>query len=238
MITQKGITSESHISFQNDENLSNTFREPIKIGLSEELDQCKIPKNILWKFLPTKKEGEKEYTLVLDMDETLIHYPENPIEEHDQDWYNLRPGLHKFLETMSKYFEIIIFTAGTQDYADYILDQVDFQKRISHRLYRQHTTQVGEVFTKDLGRLGRDLSKMVIVDNLSENFEKQKRNGIKIKSWYDNLEDTVLSDLSIILEEIVMRKPNDIRLQLEKQRDVLNKYTAKGESLPRVSIIL
>lgn len=58
---------------------------------------------------------------------------------------------------MAQYFEIVIFTAGTRDYADSILDQVDFFERISYRLYRQHTTQVGEVYTKDLEKLGRDL---------------------------------------------------------------------------------
>ena len=41
---------------------------------------------------------------------------------------------------MSRYYEIVIFTAASQDYADYILDILDKDKDlISHRLYRQHT---------------------------------------------------------------------------------------------------
>lgn len=37
---------------------------------------------------------------------------------------------------MSKYYEIIIFTAALQDYADFILDLIDKSNVISHRLYR------------------------------------------------------------------------------------------------------
>ena len=112
-----------------------------------------------WKdyFLPPKEESCKEYTLVLDLDETLIHYPDNNDCSFDQDFYLLRPGLHKFLDKMSKYFEIVIFTAGTKEYADYILDQIDFKKTISHRLYRHHTKPDEDVYQKDLDELGRDL---------------------------------------------------------------------------------
>lgn len=39
---------------------------------------------------------------------------------------------------MSKFYEIIIFTAALQDYADFILDIIDANKLISKRLYRQH----------------------------------------------------------------------------------------------------
>ena len=50
----------------------------------------------------------------------------------------VRPGTEEFLEQMSKYYEIVIFTAATQDYADWVLDKIDPEHHISHRLYRQH----------------------------------------------------------------------------------------------------
>lgn len=38
---------------------------------------------------------------------------------------------------MSKIFEIVVFTAAKQDYADFILDYLDPHKNlINHRLYR------------------------------------------------------------------------------------------------------
>jgi len=71
---------------------------------------------------------------------------------------------------MSELYEVVIFTAAMQDYADWVLNEIDKKKRITHRLYRQHALPKGARFLKDLSRLGRDLSKTIIVDNLAENF--------------------------------------------------------------------
>lgn len=79
------------------------------------------------------------YTLVLDLDETLIHF------EMDEDvdpaieepgYYLIRPGAIKFLNELAEYYELVVFTAAMPDYADWILDNVDRHKKISHRLYR------------------------------------------------------------------------------------------------------
>ena len=45
----------------------------------------------------------------------------------------------EFLTELSKYYEIVVFTAGVQEYADWVIDQIDHEKRIKHRLYREHT---------------------------------------------------------------------------------------------------
>jgi CTD small phosphatase-like protein 2 len=71
---------------------------------------------------------------------------------------------------MSKCYEVVIFTAAMQDYADWVLDALDADRVISYRLYRQHTRRTNHVFIKDLSLLGRDLSKCVIVDNVAANF--------------------------------------------------------------------
>lgn len=47
------------------------------------------------------------------------------------------------------------------------------------------------------------MNKIIIVDNISENFLLQPENGISIKSWYDDEEDTALSELSNLLAQIV-----------------------------------
>jgi len=105
---------------------------------------------------------------------------------------------------MAQYYEIVIFTAGMQDYADWALDQIGgdstvAQKTISHRLFRAHTLPCREFYIKDLSILGRDLTKTIIVDNISENFLLQPENGISIKSWYDDEEDTALEQLASLL---------------------------------------
>mmetsp|Transcript_27614 Transcript_27614/g.27474 ORF Transcript_27614/g.27474 Transcript_27614/m.27474 type:complete len:154 (+) Transcript_27614:202-663(+) len=56
--------------------------------------------------------GDIEYTLVLDLDETLIHYRD------DDKFYLVRPGVTQFLSELSQLFDIVLFTAGVKKYAD------------------------------------------------------------------------------------------------------------------------
>ena len=112
------------------------------------------------------EEESSIYTLVLDLDETLIHYS----EMGGEGYFRERPGVHRFLHELALLYELVIFTAGLQDYADWVLDQLDQKGLIRYRLYRQHASPTGMYFVKDLSRLGRDLSRTIIVDNTAENF--------------------------------------------------------------------
>merc|ERR1712098_375094 len=115
-----------------------------------------------------------------------------------------RPGAHDFLQRMNGYgYEIVIFTAATQDYADWVINQLDSEMRVHHRLYRQHALPWGPVFVKDMSRLGRDMERTLIIDNVQENYMFQPENGIFICPWYDDPKDTALFALTPLLEEIV-----------------------------------
>lgn len=75
---------------------------------------------------------EREYCLVLDLDETLVHY----FEVGSEGTFLVRPGCDQFLTEMAEIYEVVIFTAAMQDYADWVLNQIDKPKRITYRLYR------------------------------------------------------------------------------------------------------
>ncbi|CAI2385968.1 unnamed protein product [Moneuplotes crassus] len=181
-------------------------------GDNEELQVVDPP------YLPplTEKQQANTYTLVLDLDETLAHY----FEVGQEGRFLTRPGCQNFLKTMSKYFEIVIFTAAIQDYADWAIDQFDSEGYIKYRLYRQHALRCGSVYIKDLSRLGRDLRKTIIVDNVPENFQLQQDNGIFITSWFDDVTDTALTELCTILKDIGSHKGRDLREELRKYRDL------------------
>ena len=154
---------------------------------------------------------DQPYTLVLDLDETLIHYEVDEAvnaEDEDPGYYLIRPGAMKFLQLMSEYFEVVVFTAAMPDYADWILDNLDREdKFISHRLYRQHTTPNLDYAIKDLRNLGRSLEQTLIIDNLSENYESTTpNNGLQIPSWYDDMDDTCLTLLMPYLISLVERR--------------------------------
>merc|ERR1719230_1580505 len=155
------------------------------------------------------------YTLVLDLDETLVHY-----FEHDGVGnYDIRPGMHEFLERMSQLgYELVIFTAATQDYADWVIDQIDPTRLIHYRLYRQHALPWGPIFVKDLSRIGRDLDRTLIIDNVQENFMLQPNNGIFIVTWYDDPHDTALFALTPLLDELIATRAKVPEI-LDKYRD-------------------
>lgn len=67
------------------------------------------------------------------MDETLLHYYEK--NEYEGE-LRIRPGADEFLRLLSNHYEIVIFTAAMQDYADWALDHFMHKKSISYRLYR------------------------------------------------------------------------------------------------------
>ena len=167
---------------------------------------------------------KKEYTLVLDLDETMISFQYISAEEGIGHMH-LRPGLEKFLDVVKEYYEIIVFTSGTREYADMVLDIIEHKKQkkiFSGRLYREHTTQIGKKYIKDLSKLGRDLSRTLIVDNLPQSFKFQHENGILISSFYgddkDLEEDKALIELEKILIKIYKEK-TDVRKSIIKFKD-------------------
>lgn len=71
-------------------------------------------------------------------------------------------------------------------------------------------------FIKDLRKLGRPLSKTIIVDNTPQNFSLQPENGIAIKSWNGEANDTELLGLSNYLKQVRLLNV-DVRLALKLQ---------------------
>jgi CTD small phosphatase-like protein 2 len=56
------------------------------------------------------------------------------------------------------------------------------------------------ILLKDLSKIGRNLQKTIIVDNIAENFQLQANNGIFISTWHDDPHDTELKQLIPLLK--------------------------------------
>ena len=110
---------------------------------------------------------------------------------------------------MCELYEVVIFTASMKYCADQVLDQIDTDKQIPFRLYREHCTLIKGNFVKDLSQLGRDLKDVIIVDNNPTCYMRQPCNGMPIKSWTDNKTDRELEKLIPILE--LFCKVDDVR---------------------------
>jgi Dullard-like phosphatase family protein len=170
-------------------------------------------------FLPNINPKYK-YTLVLDMDETLVHF----FFTKNLGMFFIRPYCFDFLNKLKEYYEIITFTAGTKEYADYILNLLDPNNEIiKYRLYRQHVTISGCSVYKDLTKIGRNLNKVIIIDNMKDNFKMQPNNGLYIKTWINDMNDYQFKDLLKILIDIVALNVMDVRLIIEKINQKINR---------------
>ena len=162
-------------------------------------------------YLPPNKTGKR--TLVLDLDETLVHSQFGPfdvpsdvvikieIENEIHDIHVLvRPGVKEFLEKLSKRFEIVIFTASISKYAGPLLDILDKNKYCSYRLFREHCTIINTSFVKDLKKLGRDLKDVIIVDNSPIAYLLNNDNGLPILTWFEDKNDRELYKICPVLE--------------------------------------
>jgi len=136
---------------------------------------------------------------------------------------------------MSKLYEIVIFTASLGKYADPLLDILDKEKLISYRLFREHCTPYGSSYVKDLSRLGRDLDKIIIVDNSIAAYALQPKNAIPISTWLDDLSDSELLKVANLLENLAKAdcKIPDIlpKFIIENKIDYekVEKYFSKAE---------
>ena len=179
-----------------------------------------------------KRDITKRKTLLLDLDETLIHAEDfNPLRENlydvildlpiphranpDTIGVFIRPYAREFLRRMSTMFELIVFTAGRKDYADRMLNMLDPNREfISHRLYRHHCTQFQGICVKDFRIISNRRSEdMVMVDNYIYSFSGSLENGIPIKPYLCGKEDYELEYLADKLQ--TMKKLDDCATFLE-----------------------
>ncbi|XVE88322.1 hypothetical protein DITRI_Ditri19aG0060500 [Diplodiscus trichospermus] len=132
---------------------------------------------------PTEARRRNPITLVLDLDETLVHSTLEHCDDTDFTFtvfFNMkehtvyvkqRPYLQTFLEKVAEMFEIVIFTASQSIYAEELLDILDpDRKLISRRVYRESCIFSDGSYTKDLTVLGVDLAKVAIIDNSPQVF--------------------------------------------------------------------
>lgn len=87
--------------------------------------------------LPPKAKDAPPISLVLDLDETLVHCTVEPVEDADlvfpvdfhgmtyQVHVRLRPYLFEFLEKIKDKYEVIVFTASQKVYANELLNLID-----------------------------------------------------------------------------------------------------------------
>ncbi|THH08421.1 hypothetical protein EW146_g8995 [Bondarzewia mesenterica] len=152
--------------------------------------------------------------LVLDLDETLVHSSFKSIHQADYvvpveieyHWHNVyvikRPGVDNFLKRMGEIYEIVVFTASLSKYADPVLDKLDVNRVVTHRLFRESCYNHKGNYVKDLSQLGRPISDTIILDNSPASYIFHPNNAVPVSSWFNDPHDTELTDLCPFLADL------------------------------------
>lgn len=123
-----------------------------------------------------------------------------------------RPGLHEFLKQLSKFADLILFTAGLEGYARPLVDRIDDENLFSRRLYRPSTTSTEyRDHVKDLSCISQDLHRVVLVDNNPFSFLLQPLNGVPCVPFTAGQphDDQLLEVLLPLLKNLSLQK--DVR---------------------------
>ncbi|EAR97348.1 NLI interacting factor-like phosphatase (macronuclear) [Tetrahymena thermophila SB210] len=167
-------------------------------------------------------QNKMKKTLILDLDETLIHSSQMKPKKYDLNFniqtsttkeeffVKFRPNVSNFLRIMANYYEVFIWTASIKEYADVIINQLDPSGSfISYRLYRDSCRKKGDYYIKDLALLNRNMKDVIIIDNLSTCFNLHQENGIQIQDFTNDETDNELEKLTPFL--IFASDVNDVR---------------------------
>ncbi|AJU17845.1 Nuclear envelope morphology protein 1 [Saccharomyces cerevisiae] len=191
-----------------------------------------IPKSVL--------NTQKKKKLVIDLDETLIHSASRSTTHSNSSQGHLvevkfglsgirtlyfihkRPYCDLFLTKVSKWYDLIIFTASMKEYADPVIDWLEssFPSSFSKRYYRSDCVlRDGVGYIKDLSIVkdseengkgnSSSLDDVIIIDNSPVSYAMNVDNAIQVEGWISDPTDTDLLNLLPFLE--AMRYSTDVR---------------------------
>lgn len=173
------------------------------------------------------KDPQLDRYLILDLDETLIHCSTKAINKDARQislfgrviYIHLRPYVRAFLRELRKYFNLIIYTASKQSYADKVLSFLDPDNKLfCLRLYRTSCQRViNNHVLKSMGVLrGLDPGKTLIIDNSLICFFFDLDNVIPILSYFGSVQDQELYRLCTFIIELLDQEKKDFRPRLKK----------------------
>ena len=208
----------------------NTEKNNDNKDAPQQTDEDKYLDKIILSYKQNKKippflrfRNNKKYTLVLDLEDTLINVK---IDNEGKVICRKRPGLIPFLNSIKPFYEIISFTKLSKEYSDSIIKEIEGNKKIfDYNLYREHCVLIGREFIKDISRIGRDIKKIIMVDDLADNLRYYPSNGILIYPYNvdESGEDRVLFELKKLLILFFRLGYEDIRLGLKNHKKEINK---------------
>lgn len=160
-----------------------------------------------------KDANQRDKTLVLDLDETLVFATLEPQARVDHEMHlagqdvfvQVRPGARAFLDAVQADWTVMIWSTGQPIYVDAVCEHLGLGAGIEAwgrdrcRRLEVIPEHHHEPYDKPLARVDAPLDRVVIVDNAPGTFACNPDNGIPITAWHGDLADQQLRLLAIYL---------------------------------------
>ncbi|KAK1666926.1 hypothetical protein QYE76_055085 [Lolium multiflorum] len=183
------------------------------------------------KLLPDLAPNEQHvFTVVLDLNDTLVHSD----WKRERGWKTFkRPGVDAFLEHISKYYEVVVFSDQLSMYVDPIMERLDPKFCVRHRLSRVATKYENGKHYRDLSKLNRNPAQVIYISGHALESCLQPENCLPIKPWKLETDDTQLIDLIPFLDYLAMSRITDIRPVLAsfQGRDIPTEFLERSRRL-------
>lgn len=198
---------------------------------------CDLPPQLAYFFQFSHLSATRNL-LCLDLDETLVCSKQRTPETREtEDFYIAveqrgkryefsvvkRPGLDVFLVSLAELYDLAIFTYAIKEYGDRIVNIIDPNRLIKYRMYRQHCVKYlvdkRHVIVKDLSRVGKPHSSILLIDNSASTGIWQRNNFLLVPSFYGGDQDRVLYELKELLEGL--SKCKDFYTEIQGLRSVM-----------------
>ena len=217
------IYSNNPNKINKEERNSNTPHEKI---LVIDLDETLIHTSF-------KKIPKPDFTIQLDSTIYTKKAPDNKMKEEIsikkiiEAYICIRPGVNEFLNQLSKHYSLYVYSASSKQYLNNIIKNIDKNNVIEKCfcrddciIYVENTEEDFDKpnnkynYVKDLKKINKNLRNIVFVDNNIMSFKLQEKNGIPIKSWFNDYDDIELYKLIPILKNLAGFY--DVRIEIEK----------------------
>ncbi|KAF3520944.1 hypothetical protein DY000_02060688 [Brassica cretica] len=181
------------------------------------------------KLLPDMHPAEQNviHTLVLDLNETLLYTD----WKRERGWRTFkRPGVDAFLEHLSKFYEIVLYSDQMDAYVLPVCEKLDPNYYIRYRLARNATKYENGKRYRDLSKLNRDPKRILYISGNAFDTSLQPENCVPIKPYKLESDDTALVDLIPFLEYVARNNPADIRpvLASYERKDVAKEFLERS----------
>ena len=179
----------------NKNNTNNTIEE-------EEIITNILEEGIENKILPDFEINKYKYSVIIELDETLVHY----CEEGDKYFVKVRYGCEIFLQYIHDFCEIIIVSTSGIEYSDIIINNLNSNVcLINHKIYTENYHDL------NLSLINRDMNKTFFICHQDNFFNAPKSNIIKLKEFDGDEKDKEFVKLHTEFKNIEKKEINDVR---------------------------